>query len=187
MRGKWTGLFVLVSACGSPQVSESQPAASAADVEVVGQLDGAPAGCTSGEIVLRIVALLTDMSGDEVDVTQRYFGTGDDPFTWFSMTETRERTGTAVDAYSRDSLRSYFERRPFENETLRLTKVRFIGWSSESGNVGISPFAFEVSDSSGLISGYGYGKAEYHCESGSFQVISMGIRTKPDPSMFGPQ
>jgi hypothetical protein len=124
------------------------------------------------------------MSG-EADVTQGYFGTGDDPFTWFSMTEARWRTGTAVDAYSRDSLRSYFERRPFKSETLRLTKVRFIGWRAESGNVGISPFAFEVSDSSGVISGYGYGKAEYHCASRSFQVMSMGIRTEPDPGMFG--
>lgn len=63
-----------------------------------------------------------------------------------------------------------------------LRGARLIGYVAERGTVGFSPVLFDyILDSErSLVFHYGFGKGEYHCETGRFMGMSLGAYADSD-------
>src|SRR5690606_33566709 len=102
---------------------------------------------------------------------REFFGPENAPLAWFSL------GGTG--GLSRGEIAESLATRPFRHADFRLVQVGPMWWVEERANVALGLIIFDVQHPrSGKRLGYGTGKGEYHCSTGSFEVLSLAIHSE---------
>ena len=165
---------VAASSETSPTAAQASPTpAATADlsaVEITGNADGAPEGCTVETVAARLQALATAINNEEPDVVPRFFGDSDGAFQWYCMHESDE----PFTAYTLDELDAHFQRRYEQNERWRLDSVVFNGW--RSGKVHFGPVIIRRTAADLDAPFTALGKGAYHCRLEAFLVLCLGER-----------
>jgi len=153
----------------TPTVPSPRPTADLSHVEITGNADGAPDGCTVDTVAERLQALATAVNSEEADVVPRFFGDSDGAFQWYCMVE----AGEPFTAYTLDDLNAYFQRRYEQNERWRLDSVTVNGW--RSGLLHFGPVI--ITRTAGDLDAPSFealGKGAYSCDREMFAVLCLG-------------
>lgn len=140
-------------------------------IEIAGQADGAPTGCSARDVGERLGRLFAAVSQHDTEQAMRFFGEGD-LFEWYSAPEREPQAGTV---YAVSDLPAYFARRQSQHEQLQLHKFQANGWDAGRGLVHFQFDATRRADDLGDAqpSTIG-GKGAFHCQQQAFIVISLG-------------
>ena len=166
---------LVVSACGPAALREAE--GDARPYVVAGNADGAPASCGSTEIAAQLVGWFRELGEGDGRSAAAFFGIDrpDVPFAWFSFTDTTSATHFAVRT-SADSLAHRFDAMAARDIDLR--GIDLVGWVPKRESIAFLLF-FEYFAAGGAHDAaperrYGFGKAEFHCPSATFLVMSIG-------------
>jgi hypothetical protein len=179
---KATGLsFCLVLAACRPTAERSLDAESTTikpSYIIVGDAPGAPAACGGTAIAARLSDLFRFVSLNDGHSAATMFGIDrpDVPFQWVSFTDTADVIQFTVRA-SVDTLANRFD--TLDAADLTLRGIDILGWVPERKTVAFALFFdYMAPTSSSSERRHGFGKAEYHCPSGTFLVMSIGRKPK---------
>lgn len=156
-------LAVALTSCTSPTPVST--------IEIAGQADGAPAGCSPHDVGERLEGLFEALNQNDLEQAMSFFGTGD-RLEWYSAPEGDSQASTA---YNLKDLSAYFFRRQAHHEQSQLHKFQANGWDAGRGLVHFQFDATRRADDlgDGKPSTIG-GKGAFHCQQQAFIVISLG-------------
>ena len=174
-------LMVCLTACDGERGVPGGTDQTAARQEYVlaGQADGAPADCGIELVAGRVAGLFQSLSAGDKDIAKRFFGLSSEaPFKWFSFTYPEPAGFGDFVAYSATELDAYFARRHAAGDEFSLRGIDFSGWEDSRSTVVLSPLFFDFGAHDATTGEHstrrGFGKAEYHCASSAFVVMSLG-------------
>lgn len=159
-----------------------QPSAPASDNSafiVAGQVDGAPTECTMSAVASRIAEFFNAVNAGSPEIAESFFGRRPTaPFQWFSFSDLVSRLGYET-LESPGGLNAHFAKRHASGNRWVLRGVEFNGWVPEREGVGFLLF-FEYylrnATSGHETRQHAFGKAEFHCPSSTFVVMSLGLQ-----------
>lgn len=172
---------VLATACsrGTDSPPTTASAHSPEEYTIAGETDGAPRGCDTRTVASRVAELFEAISTGAPNIEERFFARGrtDVLFHWFSFSDSINDIAFSTTS-SPEDLDTYFAKSYSSGSRLVLRGIDFIGWIAEREAVGLLIF-FEHYISNQATGGEAmrraFGKAEYHCPSATFTVMSVGI------------
>lgn len=140
-------------------------------VEITGQSDGAPTGCSPRDVGERLEDLFEALNQNNLEQAMSFFSTGDQ-LEWYSAPEDDSQTGTA---YNLKDLSAFFSRRQAQHEQVQLLSFQANGWDAGRGLVHFQFDATRRADDlgNGQLNTIG-GKGAFFCEQQAFVVISLG-------------
>jgi hypothetical protein len=147
-------------------------------VQVSGQADGAPPGCSPQDVANRLIELFDAIGRGDPNVVPDFF---DGPqFAWYGIGEANMPGGVEKNrfvAHSLEELPAYFTQRHEKHEQVTLRELQVNGWEPERGLVHFGPVVLyrEADDLRGMAEG----KGAYHCETQTFAVLSLASYTTP--------
>lgn len=148
-------------------------------VRILGQANGAPAGCTPKAVAGRLESTFEAISTGDPNVIDEFFGRQRGaPFEWFTM-----NSSGAFAARSWDDLASTLQQRYEQHERLKLLTVRFNGWEQGRGLIHLSRIvasrsAADLEPGQRESEFVAEGKGAYHCSSRAAVVISLATESQ---------
>jgi hypothetical protein len=173
----------------SSAIAQEQPRV-AADPKIIllGDTSGAPRGCDARVGAAQFDALLQAVSNAAPRIMERFFGGRDGPVIyWYTVADMRGKRTNGFSGQSKDSLKAHFDGLSRSPEVMRVTRYRSLGWDrSETTGLLKNGFniEFEARDRrTGKVTGYGFAKGGYYCDSKSFEGMSIAIKRDYRPML----
>lgn len=176
-------IILMVAACaaqnGRNELPESPVAVAGEELRFVGDAVGAPAGCDLPAVVDHLSRFLMALNQGEIQIAERFFTDGTTTrFQWFSFTDRGPGSPMHFETFTPDSLDDFFAARHAAGDRFKLRGAKLIGYVAERGTVGFSPVLFDyiIDRDKSIVFHYGFGKGEYHCDTGRFMGMSLGVQ-----------
>jgi hypothetical protein len=116
------------------------------------------------------------------DLVRRYFGADEAPFAWLTLNHQGVTGLPEIEARSRRELPSELNRLKLAGLRFELTHVGPMQWVPERNNLALGLIRFDVREGGTHDRlGYGTGKGEYHCATGSFEMLSLMVHAELPP------
>lgn len=173
----WACAWLLVGTSAFGQ-TPSMPGSGDLPYIVAGQVDGAPAECTMSAAASRIAEFFIAMNSGSPNIAESFFGRRPTaPFVWFAFSD--EVTGLGYGTReSPGGLNAHFAKRHLSGNRWVFRGAEFNGWVPEREGIGFLLF-FEYhlpnTESGTQTVQLAFGKAELHCPTFTFTVMSLGL------------
>jgi hypothetical protein len=161
-------LLFTLTGCGAPD--------DATGYTVSGEAAGAPEDCSPEQVAARLDQLGQAISAKDIDQVLIFFD--ESPFQWYSIDEAPTSAAQGFTAYNLADLEAYFLERFAQDEEWALVELHVNDWESARKLVHFGPVHIrrtandlppELDGSENLTDG----KGAYHCNSGTFIVLSL--------------